>query len=66
VSVFFLRNPFYRRHKASGQAVVTLDERDLYLGRYGTPESRAEYDRLIAEWLGNGRRLAASGAGSDP
>ena len=28
---------------------------DHYLGRYGSPESRAEYDRLIAEWLANGR-----------
>src|SRR5262249_28928013 len=24
----------------------------------GTPESRAEYDRVLAEWLANGRRLA--------
>jgi len=37
------------------------------LGRYGTPESRAEYDRLIAEWLSHGRRLPgpASGSGTD-
>jgi integrase len=44
-----------------------LNGRDFYLGRYGSPESRAEYDRLIAEWLSNGRTLpvAAAGAGSD-
>jgi hypothetical protein len=36
---------------------VTLNDRDLYLGRYDTPESRTEYDRVIAEWLVNGRRL---------
>jgi integrase len=67
VSTASLRTPSYRRHKPSGQAVVTLDGRDLYLGRYGSPESRAEYDRLIAEWLVNGRRLPppASGQGSD-
>lgn len=47
--------PSYRLHKASGQAVVTLDGRDHYLGRHGTSESNEEYDRLIAEWL-PGRR----------
>jgi integrase len=51
------RTPSYRLHKASGQAVVTLSGRDFYLGRYGTPESRAEYDRRIAEWLAGGRML---------
>jgi integrase len=61
------RTPSYRHHKPSGQAVVTLDGRDFYLGRYGTAESRAEYDRMIAEWLTNGRRLpaASSTVGSD-
>jgi integrase len=61
-----LRQPSYRHHKPSGQAVVTLDGKDRYLGRYGTPESEAEYDRLISEWLAHGRRLPAPGtAGSD-
>lgn len=49
------RVPKYSKHKASGQAVVTLAGRDHYLGRYGTKASRAEYDRLIAEWLAAGR-----------
>jgi integrase len=57
-----LRTPSYCLHKASGQAVVRIDGADHYLGKYGTPESRAEYDRLIAEWLGNGRRRAAPSA----
>jgi integrase len=62
-----LRTPSYRLHKPAGQAVVTLNGRDLYLGRFGSPESRAEYDRTIVEWISNGRRLPAptSGAGSD-
>jgi hypothetical protein len=61
------RTPSYRLHRPSGQAVVTLDGRDIYLGRYNSRESRAEYDRLIAEWLTNGRRLPtpASGSGTD-
>jgi integrase len=67
VPVQTLRTPCYRRHKPSGQAVVTLAGRDIYLGRYGSPESRAEYDRVVAEWLTNDRRLptSAPGTGSD-
>jgi len=50
-------NPKYRKHRASGQAVVTLDGRDHYLGPHGTKTSWTEYDRLIALWLANGRHL---------
>lgn len=62
-----LRTPAYRHHKPSGQAVVTLDGRDFYLGRHGSPESRVQYDRLIVEWLSRGRSLApaSSGGASD-
>ena len=51
------RSPSYRLHKATGQAVVTLNGRDLYLGKHGTPASRIACDRLIAEWLTKGRQL---------
>lgn len=44
------------QHKASGKAVVRLNGQDHYLGVFGTPEAKAAYDRLIAEWLANGRR----------
>jgi integrase len=54
------RTPSYCFHKATGQAVVRIDGKDFYLGKHGSPESKAEYDRLIAEWLGNGRRLAVT------
>ena len=37
--------PKYRKHRASGQAVVTLNGRDHYLGPHGTKASRIEYDR---------------------
>jgi integrase len=47
------RIPSYRLHKATNQAVVTLSGRDHYLGRHGSPESRQEYNRLVAEWLVN-------------
>lgn len=49
--------PTFRHHKPSGNAVVTLNGRDIYLGPWAEPESRQEYDRLLAEWLANGRRL---------
>ncbi len=45
-------------------AVVTLNGKDHYLGpwpanqRQAPPTTREAYDRLIAEWLANGRRLS--------
>jgi integrase len=56
------RTPSYRLHRPSGQAVVTLGGHDHYLGRHGSPESRAEYDRLVAEWLAAGRTAPPAGA----
>jgi integrase len=38
--------------------VVTLSGKDHYLGRYGTAASKAEYDRLVGEWLAAGRQLS--------
>lgn len=49
--------PSYRLHKPSGQAVVTLNAKDFYLGPWQSPESAAAYDKLIAEWVTNGRQL---------
>jgi hypothetical protein len=51
------RVPSYRRHKPTNQAVVTINGQDIYLGKWNTAASKAEYDRLIAEFLANGRRL---------
>jgi integrase len=49
--------PKYGKHKASGRAVVKLNGRDVYLGPYGSQESRVEYDRVIGEWLTAGRSM---------
>jgi integrase len=49
--------PAYRQHKASGQAVVTLNGVDFYLGDWKSESSRAKYDRLVGEWINRGRRL---------
>ena len=42
--------PSYCHHRASGRAVVRINGQDHYLGDFGSPESHAEYERLIAEW----------------
>jgi integrase len=47
--------PKYRLHRPSGQAVVTIQGKDRYLGPHGSKSSKAEYDRIIAEWLAKGR-----------
>lgn len=49
--------PTNRKHRASGQAVVSLNGRDFYLGPHGTKASQLEYDRLIGEWLQQGRQI---------
>lgn len=43
--------PKLRHHRATDRAVVTIDGKHIYLGRYGTPEAEAEYRRVIAEHL---------------
>lgn len=48
--------PQYRRHKRSGQAVVTLHGQDRYLGPWRSVASKVEYDRLIAEYLAANRQ----------
>jgi len=58
-----LKLPSYRLHKQSGQAIVTLPDlaggrNDVLLGPHDSPESHAEYDRIIAEWQANRARAA--------
>jgi integrase len=47
--------PKYSRHKASGQAVVTIQGRDHYLGPHGSRASKAKYNQLVGEWVAAGR-----------
>ncbi|MEQ9410936.1 MAG: site-specific integrase [Fuerstiella sp.] len=51
------RIPKYSYHKATGQALVRLDGKVHYLGKYGSDESRKRYDHLIAKWL-TGEKLS--------
>ena len=44
--------PQMRAH-LSGQGFVRIDDRNIYLGKYGSPESLARYAVLIAEYQAN-------------
>jgi len=57
--------PKYRRHKASGQAVVSIQDHDFYLGPWNSKASKVEYDRIISEWLAAGHQLPMAGDGGD-
>jgi integrase len=64
--------PALVHHKPSNRARVRINGRDHWLGKWGTPEARAAYDRLIAEFLASGRitpppsRKASAGAENAP
>ena len=49
------RVPSYRHFKPKNLGLVAIDGRQHYLGKYGTPESIAEYNRLLQEWMADGR-----------
>jgi integrase len=53
--------PSYRLYKRTGQAVVSIDGRDFYLGPHGSETSKAEYDALVSRWLASGRKLDTPG-----
>jgi hypothetical protein len=60
-----LRIPSYRKHRQSGQAIVTLPDgiggrRDVLLGKYRSAQSRQEYARIINEWEASGRTVPPS------
>ncbi|HYA45596.1 MAG TPA: hypothetical protein VED59_08310, partial [Acidimicrobiales bacterium] len=44
------RPPRYCQHKATNRAMVYVGGKAVYLGRYNSPESKAEYKRIVGEW----------------
>lgn len=59
--------PTYRKHKFSGQAIVTFrlpsgKRKDYLLGPYNSPESKVEYARLLKEFQASDGTMS-SGAG---
>jgi integrase len=59
--------PKYRHYKPKDLAVVRIDGRDHYLGKYDSPESWEKYHRLLAEHAATGSMsLAARQGGKEP
>jgi len=52
-----VRVPSLRLHKASGQAVVTVRGRDIYCGRFGSPEAETTYRGVVADLLASGAEV---------
>ncbi len=52
--------PRCRFHKGTGQSVVRLQGRDIYLGKHGSAASKEAYKRFVAEWSENGGKLSDS------
>ena len=48
--------PKYCLHKATNRAFVRIGGKTYYLGKYGSDTSRREYDRIIGEFIANGRQ----------
>lgn len=46
-----LRLPALVHHKPTGQARVRINGRDIYCGRYGTPEANEKYRHVLADYL---------------
>jgi hypothetical protein len=44
------QQPSWRLHRARGCAIVTINGKNHYLGKHGSPESHEEYARLISQW----------------
>lgn len=57
-----LDTPVPRLHRPSGQAIVTLDGRDVYLGTHGSPEAEIAYERELAAWRAHGVQPQKRGA----
>ena len=45
------KKPSYLLHRPTGQARVRIDGKDYYLGEHGTPDSFAQYEELVSQWL---------------
>jgi hypothetical protein len=58
--------PKYRHYKPKNLAVVRIDGRDHYLGKYDSAESHEKYHRLLAEWLAQGTTNAPAPEAAGP
>ena len=57
--------PSYCLHRQSGRAYVAFDgKQNMLPGTFDSAESRAAYDKLVAEYLRNGRTLPPAPRGA--
>jgi len=49
----------YCFHKTSGRAFVRIADRQIWLGKYGSQESKDKYDAVVGQWISQGRPQAA-------
>jgi integrase len=49
--------PKARLHSPSGRARVRINGKDHWLGPYGSPEAKEKYNKLIATYLANDRKI---------
>lgn len=54
-------HPEFRHYKPKDLALVVIDGRQIYLGKYGSPESWDEYHRLVKERQANPTALPPAG-----
>jgi integrase len=47
--------PTYCHDRTRGRAYCTIDGQKIDLGPFDTPASRDKFDRLVGEWIGQGR-----------
>ena len=43
------KSPAYLLHQATGQARVRINGKDIYLGPFGSPESKERYREVLQE-----------------
>ncbi len=53
------RVPALQLHRATGRAKARFGNRDIYFGRFGTPEANAAYHAVVAHWLRTGELPAS-------
>ena len=54
------RAPKYAHHKASGQAVVRINGKLVYLGPFGSKESKDRYKQAVTNWADDQDRQTAA------
>ncbi|MCE9606480.1 MAG: site-specific integrase [Planctomycetia bacterium] len=63
------RTPKYSRHRRSGQAFVRLEGKQVQLGPWSNDPnapSRHAYNKIVGEWIVNGRMVPRTATGSQP